>query len=449
MATFDVVIVGSGTAGSLTAKTIAKAGFNVCMIDQKPRTEIGDKVCGDAIGKHHFDDLSGILGSPKGDELENTIDAIELISPDKKTVFTVPGDGFIINRHLFGQRLVNEAIDAGATLIDEALVIEPITGNGWGVYIKNLKENKKQKLISSIIIDASGFRAVIRNKIKMFCNDIIQPTEVEVCYREIRDLKSGLEDIQHCKIYLTSSFAPGGYYWIFPEGDLRVNSGLGVQMIPNHKNPKKLFQTHVLNNPLFENSTLVKGGGGVVPTRRPIYSLVDDGLVLVGDSACQVNPIHGGGIGPSMQAGVIAGNTVISALEKENTSKESLWDYNLEYMKGYGAKQAGLDLFRILLQLMDDQDLNYGMSHKIMTEEDILNASLGKEFKLRITDKIKRVFRGIRKLSLLNKLRKVAKEMKKIKSMYRNYPKSPEKLNDWISHMTNIYQNVYHICGID
>ncbi|MFX1449919.1 MAG: FAD-dependent oxidoreductase, partial [Promethearchaeota archaeon] len=221
MVKFDVIIVGSGTAGSLAAKTIAKAGFNVCMIDQKPRASIGDKVCGDAIGKHHFDDLSGILKPPSGEELENTIEAIELISPDKETKFTVPGDGFIINRHLFGQRLVNEAVDAGVTLIDETLVYEPITGNGWGINIKNLKEDKKQKLIGSIIIDASGFHAVIRNKIKMFCNDTIQPTEVEVCYREIRDLKSGLENTTHCKIYLTSSFAPGGYYWIFPEGDQR------------------------------------------------------------------------------------------------------------------------------------------------------------------------------------------------------------------------------------
>ncbi|MHA1298409.1 MAG: geranylgeranyl reductase family protein [Candidatus Helarchaeota archaeon] len=449
MTKFDVIIVGSGTGGCLAAKTIAKSGFNVCLIDQKPKRRLGDKVCGDAIGKHHFDDLRGIIGAPKGEELENVIDAIELISPDKQTNFTVPGDGFIINRHLFGQRLVNETIDSGAILFDETRVIKPLIGNGWGVTIKNLKENKKQDLLASIIIDASGYQAVIRNKIKMFINDVVQPTEVEVCYREIRDLKTSFDNPRHCKIYLTSSFAPGGYYWIFPEGETRVNAGLGVQMIKDHKNPKTLFLEHVLNNSLFDDSVIVKGGGGMVPTRRPIFSLVDDGLLLVGDSACQVNPIHGGGIGPSMQAGVMAGNTIISALEREDTSKESLWDYNLNYMKGYGAKQAGLDLFRILLQLMDDQDLNYGMGHRIMTEEDILNASLGKEFKLRITDKIKRVFRGIRKISLLNKLRKIAKEMKNIKELYRNYPRSLDQLKNWILEVNTIYNRVYDFCRND
>ena len=293
MTKFDVIVVGGGTAGCLAAKTLAKAGFDICIVEQKPKNKIGDKVCGDAIGKHHFDDLHGILGAPKGEELENTIDGIELISPDKETVFTVPGDGFIINRHKFGQRLVDEVIDLGVTLFDEAKVIKPIVGNGWGIEFKDIKENKKQTLLSSIIIDASGYHAIIRNNFKMFHNDIVEPTEVEVCYREIRDLKTGFENLKHCKIYLTSSFAPGGCYWIFPEGETRVNSGLGVQMIPHHKNPKTLFQNHVLIDPLFENSTLIKGGGGMVPTRRPIFTLVDDGLVLVGDSGCQVNPIHG------------------------------------------------------------------------------------------------------------------------------------------------------------
>ncbi len=32
---FDVIVIGAGTGGCLTAKTIAKAGLTVCMIDRK------------------------------------------------------------------------------------------------------------------------------------------------------------------------------------------------------------------------------------------------------------------------------------------------------------------------------------------------------------------------------------------------------------------------------
>jgi len=63
-----VVVVGAGTGGCLAAKTVAEAGFNVCLIDRKREQDIGDKVCGDAIGKHHFDTLG--LEYPTGKELE-------------------------------------------------------------------------------------------------------------------------------------------------------------------------------------------------------------------------------------------------------------------------------------------------------------------------------------------------------------------------------------------
>ena len=44
MRKFDVIVVGAGTAGSMTAKTVAKSGLKVCLIDRKPRHDIGEKV---------------------------------------------------------------------------------------------------------------------------------------------------------------------------------------------------------------------------------------------------------------------------------------------------------------------------------------------------------------------------------------------------------------------
>jgi len=68
---FDVIVVGAGTAGCMTAKTVADVGLEVCLIDRKKKEEIGNKVCGDAIGRHHFNSLS--LDYPSGKELERTM----------------------------------------------------------------------------------------------------------------------------------------------------------------------------------------------------------------------------------------------------------------------------------------------------------------------------------------------------------------------------------------
>jgi hypothetical protein len=101
------------------------------------------------------------------------------------------------------------------------------------------------------------------------------------------------------------------------------------------------------------------------------------------------------------------------------------------FMEEYGAKQAGLDIFRILLQRLTNKEMNYGMSHHLITDEDLLKASMGEDLKLNITEKTSRLFKGLGSLPLLKKLNATAKIMKQIKVLYRKYPSSPERLREW------------------
>ena len=41
MEKFDAVVVGAGTAGCLTAKTLAEAGLKVCLVEKKKKEEVG------------------------------------------------------------------------------------------------------------------------------------------------------------------------------------------------------------------------------------------------------------------------------------------------------------------------------------------------------------------------------------------------------------------------
>jgi digeranylgeranylglycerophospholipid reductase len=159
--------------------------------------------------------------------------------------------------------------------------------------------------------------------------------------------------------------------------------------------------------------------------------MVGNGVAILGDAACLANPIHGGGIGPSMLSGYLAGETIVEALEKGDVSQKSLWRYNPRYMEMYGTKQAGLDVFRMLLLNCRDEDLNYGMKYELLTEEDVLKAGLGKEFHLNITETAKRVFRGLRRLRFLNKLRIAVNLMHEVKAHYRNYPETVEDFENW------------------
>lgn len=436
MKKYDVIVVGAGTGGCMAAKTAADKGLDVYLVDRKTKANVGEKVCGDAIGKHHFDKLK--LECPKGEELKRKIVGIKVFSPDMKTVFNVKAEsfhGFIIDRHLFGQRLLESAIDAGVTFLESTEALQPIIENDYvtGVMATDQKTGKELPLYSRVVVDASGFQAALRTSLpsRFGIETDVDKEDVIICYREIRELKKQISKPDFCEIYLNQSLFLGGYAWIFPEDRTKVNVGVGVAMASKFPNPKKQLYEKVLSQPLFEKASMVKGGGGLVPTRRPLDCMTGNGIVFVGDAACQVNPIHGGGMGPSMKGGVLAGETIVEALEKGNVSREGLWLYNTKYMQSYGAKQAGLDVFRLLLQELGDDDLNWGMKCELITEEDVFKTSMGEDVRLNITEKTQRIFRGIRKLSLLKKLRDSANLLRNVKAHYRSYPDSPKDFDTW------------------
>jgi flavin-dependent dehydrogenase len=247
---------------------------------------------------------------------------------------------------------------------------------------------------------------------------------------EIRDLKEQFEEPSYIRIYISEKISPGGYYWIFPKDGTKVNVGIGIQMAENFPEPRNQLYKYVLNTDAFKDSKLIRKGTWLLPTRRPISSMVANGIIIIGDAACQTNPVHGGGMGPSMVGGKLAAEVGSKAIERSDLSRNALWPFNLEFIKYYGAKSAALDVFRIFLQKCGDDEFSYGMENQLITEDDVLKASLGEELHLNITDKALRVFRGLRKLHFLRQLNLTTNKMKEIKALYYNYP-NPEGLEEW------------------
>jgi len=441
---FDAIVVGAGTAGCLAAKTLAEKGLKVCLVDRKKREEIGEKICGDALGEHHLNTLG--LEKPKGGELERRIEGIRIFSPDQNTIFTVAHEdfvGYILNRRLFGQWLLDKAVDKGATLMDVTRFLEPILEKGFVKGISAKKANGKAvKLRSKVVVDASGFSGVVRCKLpaEMCIERVIANEDVEACYREIRQLQQETENTKYCEIYLNQKVTPGGYTWVFPKSGAKVNAGLGICMHGKFPKPKKQFYNHILIKPVFAGSLLVHGGAWFDPTRRPFDNMVGNGVVIIGDAASLVNPIHGGGIGPSMLSGFCAGEAIAAALEKGESTQKALWSYNKMYMESYGKKQASLDVFRMLLINSNDADLNYGMGCKLLTEDDVLKAGMGDDFHLNIGETAKRVFRGIKRVRFLNKLRLTVKMMRQVQTHYDAYPETPENFEKWRLQTVNLIE---------
>ena len=433
---YDAIVVGAGTAGCLAAKTIAESGLKVCIVEKKKHEEIGEKVCGDALGEHHLKTLG--LEKPTGGELEAKIDGIKIFSPDENTVFTIADKdfvGFLLNRRLFGQWLLKKVTDKGAVLLDNMNFRAPIIEKGAvvGLTAKNMKTGHVTEMRSKVVVDASGYFGMVRKQLppEMGIDRDIANEDVEACYREIRQLKQENENTNFCEIYLNQSQSPGGYIWIFPKGGARVNVGLGICMRGNYPNPKQQLYNTAFKKPIFEGSLVLAAGSWFDPVRRPLDNMVSNGVMLVGDAASLVNPIHGGGIGPSMLSGYFAGQEIVEALGKGEPTKEALWGYNKKYIETYGKKQGSLDIFKMFLLSCSDEDLNFGMYEKLMTEDDVLKAGMGDDFHLNITETAKRVFRGIRRVGFLSKLRTTVVMMRGLSAHYSTYPSTPQNFEPW------------------
>ena len=126
---FDVLIIGGGFAGASTAYNLAKKGLKVLLIDSKPWERIGDKPCGDAVSKEHFDRLG--MPYPEGKELEQKIEGIKIYSPDMKTVWTVKGEGFELNAPAYNQRILREAEKGGVEIRDMTTAARPVFSDGF------------------------------------------------------------------------------------------------------------------------------------------------------------------------------------------------------------------------------------------------------------------------------------------------------------------------------
>ncbi|MEM3351548.1 MAG: digeranylgeranylglycerophospholipid reductase [Saccharolobus sp.] len=438
---YDVLIIGLGIAGASLAWKLSHNNLKVLAIDSKPWNRFGDKPCGDAISKEHFDNLG--MPYPEDKQLEAKIEGIKLYSPDMKVEWTVKGEGFEIDSPSYVQRLVNEANKNGVEVMDLTTAMKPILSNNKvdGAVIFNRRTNETIEIKAKVTVDATGYSMSFRSKlpVEFPVTESLDDKDADIAYREVLYTKDEIEDYKYLRIFITQKASPGGYWWYFPKGPNKVNVGLGIQGGMGYPSIHEFYNKYLdYYAPDVDKNKLLVKGGALVPTRRPLASIVWNGIAVIGDSAFTVNPVHGGGKGSAMISAFCTAKAILNSFETGDFSAKGLWSANECYIERYGAKQASLDLFRRFLQKLSDDEINYGMAKKVLKEEDLLEASSKGDLHLSVVEKAMRVIMALGKPSLLFKLKTVAEYMKKIKEVYMQYPSEPKELPLWKNKVDSI-----------
>ena len=324
------------------------------------------------------------------------------------------------------------------------------------VGVQGIDNKTKQpfKKTSKIVVDATGVTSTLRNGLQNSTKveKRIDRRDLESTGRYIMYFDQGQKDLtefdpDYCIIHLDQDIAPGGYGWVFPKGDNKVNIGLGVEKsfldkrnkrLGKKDNVESLMKEYLVRNKAIKNSRLsedpedINNNSGIfqVSVRRQNDCMVSRGYMLVGDSAWMPKAIDAGGIGPALIAGAIIGNNVSQAIEANDVSEASLWQYNLDFIKEYGYKTAGLELFRGLVQQMTNEQISYGMKH-FLGNLDIESISKGEHPDFSGLGKIGMIIRGVMNQTVAKALRYTSEQNEWLVEHYYNYPKNPSGFDEW------------------
>jgi geranylgeranyl reductase family protein len=455
---YDVIVAGAGMAGSLAAGIAAKGGLNVALLDRNTEEQVGKKtnwgwVCGDAVANDHLKfikEQTGLTFSYPA--LDQHVDGVYAISPDLQSKYIFEGEGFVLNRPEFEKKLLDFAKKSGVNYISQFEVEGPVIENDFvtGVFGKSRTMEHKE-LKAKVVIDALGVATQLRRKLpeNPYVDKDVDVDDLESTGRYIYDFDIDHEDPMYfdrnnALIHLNQEIAPGGYGWVFPKKGLRVNIGIGVQkrslQIRNEKLGKKdtlhsLMDEYVRVNPVIKNPRLFNAdnngkGYWSVAVRHQMESLVYNGYMGAGDSMAMPNPISAGGIGPSLVAGVLAGQNAIRAIGNKDVSIRGLWQYNLDFNEKYGKKTAGLETFRIYLQSLNNDVLNYGMK-TFLTAEEAEQLSYGLVPELHLATQFKKFLKGVSNINAFANLVFAVRKMKKLNGIYNKYPTSPDNFTEW------------------
>lgn len=315
---YDLVVVGAGPAGSVTARTAAERGLEVLLMDRK--NDIGVPVqCGEFVPS--LDEMR--LLAPEAKEMErlfeyptkvvvNRTSSVRFVFPNLKAI-EIEFDGLVLERKLFDKHLANEASRAGSDVMVSTTVLN-LLKDGRGIRARS--EGKAFDVDSRIIVGADGpFSMIARHAGLPSSRD---PLDFAVGYEY--EMVGIEHDPTTVEMYFGKEFAPGTYAWIIPKGEDVANVGTGVRVPYMEKGrsirdyQRHFVKTHEMASKKLRSGKVTSIRCGVIPVGGPLGRTHSGNVIVVGDAAGHTIPTVGGGIPTAIICGNIAGQATVENL---------------------------------------------------------------------------------------------------------------------------------------
>lgn len=309
---FDVMVVGAGPAGSVTAGTLARGGARVALVDRAsfPR----DKACGDLVGPRGLQVMADLaVAEPPGLAVGDMV----VVGPTGRRVrlpsvpgTSYPGRALAVTRTVLDAALREAALQAGA---------EAVTGRAheprWdGERLAGFRCGTRD-VRADVVVGADGATSRVAE-----VAGLVDPGRVLWGFA-VRWYGDDAVDLPAIVWWEPEARRPlPGYGWAFPGPDGRANIGIGVGTLGDRRGGTEAtrqvepFVAHLRRIGLLPASGPARparllGGWlkmGMVGTMPAAAN-----VLLVGDAAGLVNPLQGEGIAHAMTSGRAAAEAVL------------------------------------------------------------------------------------------------------------------------------------------
>ena len=352
----DVLVAGCGPIGAYACWRLARRGLKVVALEKGAVSAPASD-----IGVFHFEreafDRTGIPLPPE-EKLVCSYPGMTVHAPGPGRSVCVDGvetwaldlDGFIAD-------LRGLAAGAGADIRFGAQVTGVASGNGRVTGLRVARGGRETTLYAPVVVEATGMARAVRRHVPAFSlPGEGTPFSVYMEYWAGAENPPGDGIHSYAGANAWTARYPG--YWIV---------GMGQ--------PRPLAETRAMHaawvrRRLPGKKEVLRAVTGVIPYAFSPATLVDHGVVLLGDAAATNKPFNGEGISSGMPLADLAAGVLPAAVEAGG-SRSALWELNRRYFPDQGARFAFLRAMGFSLQEMTEADLDAAFDAGLMNAEDL------------------------------------------------------------------------------